>query len=268
MSVLEEKRIAFVGAGLMGGILIERLLETGFPPSQVLACEPRAERRAELAQKWHIAVGDDPRQAAEFADTIVLAVPPKAVRSVLRDMAPWLQAKHIVISVAAAVPLDATEQIAGEGIAVVRLMPNSPSRVGQGMNPVAFGRFVTREAREWVMELLARWGQTLEVPDVLMNLCVGLTGAAPTYIFPIIDALAEAGIAGGLSVEDARHMAAQVVFGSAALVLETGESPANLQALTPLQPLREAEARALFREAVESARAQMDALQAKLSGSA
>lgn len=264
MTALEQKRIAFIGAGLMGGILIERLLETGFPPSHVLACEVRAERRAMLAHAWRIAVSDDLRKAAEFAEAIVLAVPPKAVRNVLRKIAPGLQAKHIVISVAAAVPLDDLEQIAGEGIAVVRVMPNSPSRVGQGMNPVAFGRHVTGEVRAWVMALLACWGQTLEVPDALMNLCVGLTGAAPIYIFPIIDALADAGVAGGLPLEDARRLAAQVVLGSAMFVLETGESPEALKALTPLQPLREAEARAVFHEAVEAARTQMDALQVKL----
>ncbi len=89
---------------------------------------------------------------------------------------------------------------------------------------------------------------------------------AATYIFPIIDALADAGVAGGLALGEARRIAAQVVFGSAAMVLETGEAPASLKALTPLQPLREADAKALFREAVESARTQMDAWQTKLSG--
>jgi len=266
--MLEEKRSAFIGAGLMGGILIERLLDTGFPPAHLLAVEPRDERRAFLAHEWHIAVSDDPRRAPKFADVIILAAPPKAVRDVLRDIAPQLKASHLIISLAAAVPLDALEQIAGEGIAVVRVMPNTPSRVGQGMNPVAFGRFVTSETREWVMQLLAQWGQTIEVPDALMNLCVGLTGAAPTYIFPIIDALAEAGVAGGLSLNDARRIAAQVVMGSAAMVLETNEAPTDLKALTPLQPLREAETKALFREAVESARTQMEAVQAKLSGAA
>jgi pyrroline-5-carboxylate reductase len=265
MSVLNDKRIAFIGAGLMGGVLIERLLDTGFPRTHILAVEPRAERRAYLAHEWHIAVSDGAHRVPEFADAIVLAVPTKAVREVLRDIAPQLRAEHIVISVAAAVPLAALEQIAGEGIGVARVMPNSPSRVGQGMNPVALGRFVTPEAREWVMRLLACWGQTIEVPDALMNLCVGLSGAAPTYIFPIIDALTEAGVAGGLSLTDARHIAAQVVLGSAVMVLETGETPTGLKALTPLQPLREADAKALFRQAVESARAQMDALQAKLS---
>ena len=265
MSGLEETRIAFIGAGLMGGILIERLVKTGRPPARILAVEPSAERRAELERKWGVLIGDDMRRASEFANTLILAVPPKTVRGVLRDLAPLLKPKHIVISLAAAVPLEALEQIAGKGIAVVRVMPNSPSRVGQGMNPVAFGRFVTQEAREWVMALLACWGQTIEVPDVLMNLCVGLSGAAPTYIFPIIDALTEAGVAGGLPLTNARHIASQVVLGSAAMVLETGETPTELKALTPLRPLREADAKALFREAVESAHTQMDTLQAKLS---
>jgi len=102
------------------------------------------------------------------------------------------------------------------------------------------------------------------VPEAQMNLCVGLTAAAPTYIFPVIAALAQAGVEGGLQREVALRLAAGVVRGSGALVLETGQSPAALMALTPLQPLREAEAKDLFAEAVNKASASADALQARL----
>jgi pyrroline-5-carboxylate reductase len=261
---LDGKRIAFIGVGLMGGLLVERLLRTGFTTSQILACEAREARRSEVAQRWEVEITDDPRRAAAFGDAVVIATPPKVVQDVLREIGPHLRPSAVVISVAAAVPLEALEHACGGGVPVVRLMPNSPSRVGEGMNPVAFGRFVTADTRAWVLHLLAHWGDTLEVPDALMNLCVGLAGAAPTYILSVIEALTEAGVAGGLPWTDARRLAAGVVCGSAALVLETGESPEALKGLTPLQPLREAEAKALFREAVETARAQMDALQAKL----
>ena len=102
------------------------------------------------------------------------------------------------------------------------------------------------------------------MPYELMNLYVGLTAAAPTYIFPVIDALAEAGVKGGFPRDVALRLAAGVVRSSGALVLETGQSPKALMALTPFQPLRQAEARALFAEAVETARGKMDALKAKL----
>jgi pyrroline-5-carboxylate reductase len=260
----DGRRIAFIGVGLMGGLLMERLLRTGFTTSQILACEAREARRGEVAQQWEVEVTDDPRRAAAFGDAVLMATPPRAVLGVLREIAAHLRPSAVVISVAAAVPLAALERACGDGVPIVRLMPNSPSRVGEGMNPVAFGRFVTADTRAWVMRLLAHWGDTLEVPDALMNLCVGLAAAAPTYILSVIEALTEAGVAGGLPLNDARRLAAGVVCGSAALVTETGESPEALKALTPLQPLREAEAKALFRDAVEVARAQMDALQARL----
>lgn len=100
--------------------------------------------------------------------------------------------------------------------------------------------------------------------DELMNLCVGLTAAAPTYIFPIIEAMANAAVQGGLPADLALRMAAGVVRGSGALVLQTGKAPAALQALTPLQTMREAEAQVLFAEAVQVAHSKMDALQGKL----
>jgi len=156
------------------------------------------------------------------------------------------------------------EQAVGDGIAVVWALPNSPALIGQGVTPVVYGRTMTPETRALAEELLACWGEAVEVPDELMNLCVGLTAAAPTYIFPVIDALAEAGVKGGFPRDVALRLAAGVVQGSGALVLETGQSPKALKALTPLQPLREAEAKALFAEAVETARGKMDALRAKL----
>jgi pyrroline-5-carboxylate reductase len=264
MTGLRGKRIAIVGVGLMGGLLLDRLLAAGAcSKQQIIACEPRPERREEIAERQGVTVTADNRQAAEV-DVIILAVPPGEVLPVLKELAPLLRPRQLVVSVAAAVPLAAMEQVVGDGVAVVRALPNSPALIGQGITPVAYGRGLTPETRTLVDELLACWGEAVEVPDELMNLCVGLAAAAPTYIFPVIDALAEAGVEGGLPREVALRLASRVVQGSGALVLETGLSPKVLKALTPLQPLREAEAKALFAEAVETARSRMDALQHKL----
>jgi pyrroline-5-carboxylate reductase len=263
MAELRDKRIAIVGVGLMGGLLLDRLLAAGTcSKDQTIACEPRPERREEIAEWQGVTVTADNRQAAE-ADVIILAVPPGEVRPVLKELAALLRPGQLVVSVAAAVPLAAMEQVIG-GVAVVRALPNSPALIGQGVTPVVYGRGLTPEARALADELLACWGEAVEVPDELMNLCVGLAAAAPTYIFPVIDALAEAGVKGGLPREVALRLAGGVVQGSGALVLESGQSPKALMALTPLQPLREAEAKALFAEAVETARSRMDALQSKL----
>lgn len=264
MKELGECRLAVVGVGLLGGLLVDRMLTCGeCVHEQIIACEKDPERRAEIAEWAGVATSDDNLRAAE-ADVIILAVPPGQVIPVLEGLAPRLTSEHLVVSTAAAVPLAAMERVAGEGVPMVRALPNSPALVGQGVTPVCFGRAVTPEARALAERLLACWGEGVEVPEAQMNLCVGLTAAAPTYLFPVIAALAQAGVEGGLPRDVALRLAAGVVRGSGALVLETGQSPAALMALTPLQPLREAEAKALFIEAVKKAAASAEGLQTRL----
>lgn len=264
MKSLDECKLAVVGVGLLGGLLVDRMLTCGkCVHEQIIACEKDPERRAEIAEWAGVTATDDNLRAAE-ADVIILAVPPGQVIPVLEALAPRLTPEHLVVSVAAAVPLAAMERAAGEGVPVVRTLPNSPALIGQGVTPVCYGRAVTPEARALAGQLLACWGEGVEIPEAQMNLCVGLTAAAPTYLFPVIAALAQAGVEGGLEREVALRLAAGVVRGSGALVLETGQSPAALMALTPLQPLREAEAKALFIEAVKKATTSAEGLQARL----
>jgi pyrroline-5-carboxylate reductase len=264
MKALGECRLPVVGVGLLGGLLVDRLLTCGeCVHDQIIACESDPERRAEIAEWAGVAASEDNRRAAE-AGVIILAVPPGQVIPVLEALAPRLTPEHLVVSTAAAVPLAAMERAAGEGVPVVRALPNSPALVGQGMTPVCYGRAVTPGARALAERLLACWGEGVQVPEAQMNLCVGLTAAAPTYFFPVIAALVQAGVAGGLEREAALRLAAGVVRGSGALALETGQSPAALMALTPLQPLREPEAKALFVEAVQNAAASADGLQSRL----
>lgn len=265
MNDLQDCRIAIVGVGLLGGVLLDRLLTCGgCVKEQIIACEPDAARRQEIASRAGVETHAENAAAAQ-ADVIVLAVPPPAVAPVLRELAPHLRPGTLVVSVAAAVPLAAMEAVVPPGVAVVRTLPNTPALVGQSVTPVVYGRTVTPAARARAEALLACWGQAVEVPEAQMNRCVGLTAAAPTYILPVIDALARAGAAGGLPHDVALRLAAATVQGTAALVLETGQPPEVLKALTPLQPLREDTVRQLLAEAVAEAEAKMHRLQAKVT---
>lgn len=259
------KKLAIVGVGLMGSVLLERLLTARFCGQQeVIACDSDAERRKSTAERYGVEVCEQNSRAAE-APTIIVAVPPGQVSAVLKEFAHKLTPRHLLVSVAAAVPISVMESCVGENVPVVRALPNTPSLVGQGITPVSFGSLVTDEARAATYDLLRCWGDVIEVPESAMNLCVGLTAAAPTFIFAVIEALARVGKEGGFDEERALKMSAHVVHGAAALVLESGRSLQALEKLTPLHTLRKTEAMVLFSEAVETARSRMERLQEKLS---
>jgi len=155
MKALAECQVSIVGVGLLGGLLAERLLACWkCVHGQIIACESNPERRAEVAEWAGVTATGDNLRAVE-ADVIILAVPPGQVIPVLEALAPRLTPEHLVVSTAAAVPLGAMEQAAGEGIPVVRTLPNSPALVGQGVTPICYGRAVTPEARALAERLLA-----------------------------------------------------------------------------------------------------------------
>ena len=154
-----------------------------------------------------------------------------------------------------------------EGVMVARVMPNAPSLVGQGMNPVAFGASVTPEARALIEAVLTTLGDTIEVRDEQMNWCVGLTGAAMRSVLPVLEGMTQAGVEAGLSAAEARRVAAQLMAGTAAVALQTGLSFEEIKALTPMQTIDEMQVAELFVEAARNARVKIDQLQQKLADS-
>jgi pyrroline-5-carboxylate reductase len=186
------------------------------------------------------------------------------VPQILEAIADRLRPGQVVVSFAAAMPLARLEAIVPEGVAVARVMPNAPSLVGQGMNPVAFGRTITPEARALIEAVLATLGDTIEVRDEQMNWCVGLTGAAMRSVLPVLEGMTQAGLEAGLAAAEARRVAAQVMLGTAALVLETGLSFEEIKALTPMQTVDKTRLSQLFLEAAQGAKAKVDRLQQKL----
>ena len=264
MQALRGKRIAFVGVGLMGGILLERLLDArACEPHQVIVCDPSDSRRAELEERYGVsAVADNGRAA--LADILILSVPPAAVLPVLGEIAHQLAPGQLLISTAAAVPLSALEGTAGPGVAVVRALPNPPSLVGAGVMLVVRGRSVTGAVRALADAILSCWGEAVEIPEDVINVCAAVTTAMPAYVESAILALTDAGVRAGLARHVALRVAANTVQGSAALVLRSERPPRVVADATPLQPVRAQRMQSLILEAVDVARARMDALQASL----
>ena len=148
---------------------------------------------------------------------------------------------------------------------VVRVNPNSPTRVGAGFNPVTYGSAVTSEARALVARFLVVLGETVEIDDAQMNLYTALTAVGPTYFLPVLDAMITAGLEGGLSREAAVAAATATARGTAVLAAERAENPEQLKLYTGLRPLRDSEVRDIVKQAITEAGVRMTALQQKIA---
>jgi pyrroline-5-carboxylate reductase len=170
----------------------------------------------------------------------------------------------VLISFAAGVPLAKIEALLPAGAQVARVMPNAPSLIGQGMNPVAYGDSLTPKSRELVETVLSVLGATIVVRDEQMNWCVGLTGAAMRSVLPVLEGMTQAGAEAGFTESEARQMAAQVLLGTTGLVLHTNLTFEQIKALTPMQTVDEAALAQLFLEAARAAKEKTEAAQRKL----
>jgi pyrroline-5-carboxylate reductase len=170
----------------------------------------------------------------------------------------------MILSLAAAVSTELMEEAIGKPVPVVRLIPNTPSWIGRGMNPYCLGNHVGPAEADEARELLRVFGKTEEIPEEQMAVATALTAVGPTYVFPVIAALADAAIAHGLPPNIALPAACQVVDGAAALVAKTERSPNSLSLMISTRTLDEAAARKLFMQAVEDAYAKILETEAKV----
>lgn len=264
MNALLGKRIAVIGAGNIGRILLERLTFGGMPIEKMILCDVdtvRAERASRRFGPRNCSLTDE---ALYTSDIYLLATSPKAILEVLKTIGERLSSGQVVVSFASAIPMSRLEALVPPGVSVVRVMPNAPSLVGKGMNPVAYGSSVSPEARRLVKTILQTLGRTTEIQDEQMNWCVGLTGAAMRSLLPALEGMTQAGVEAGFVEEDARSMAAQVMFGTAALVINRNLPFDEIKSLTPMETVDEAALWQLFADAARTAKEKTDRLQEKL----
>jgi pyrroline-5-carboxylate reductase len=222
--------LAVIGAGKMGGILIDGFLRHNLlPPQNILATVQHDATDRKNAPHSSVSLGTDNRAAARAADLILLCVKPQVVGQVLEEIQPDLSEQKLVISIAAAVPTEYIEKRLEARVPVIRAMPNTPSMVGEGITALAKGSFVTEEHLEVARALFSAVGKTVVVDEKHMDAVTGLSGSGPAFIYIILESLAEGGVKMGLSRELATLLAAQTPLGAAKVVLETGHHPALLK---------------------------------------
>lgn len=227
---LTSTRVAVLGAGKMGGILLQGFLEQRlFPPENLRATVRHAERAQAVGAQLPIATGTDNAAAVRQSDVVLICVKPQAVREVLEEIRPELGPGKLVLSVAASMPIASIEKLAGAQVPVIRAMPNTPSVVRCGMTALARGKFVAEGHLETAQTLFAAVGRTIVLDEKLMDAVTGLSASGPAFLYVILESLAEGGVKVGLPRDVATLLAAQTALGAATVVLETGAHPALLK---------------------------------------
>jgi pyrroline-5-carboxylate reductase len=227
---LAEKRVAVLGAGKMGGILVKAFLEKKLlSPALTTATVQHEERASALSKKIGIPVGTDNAAAAKNADIVFICVKPQAVAGVVEEIRSSARPEQLVISVAASVPTSQIENALGSKAPVVRAMPNTPCSIGLGMTALCKGQHAGTRELEIASALFAVVGRTVVVDEKHMDAVTGLSASGPAYIYIILESLAEAGVKVGLPRDVATLLAAQTTLGAAGVVLETGDHPALLK---------------------------------------
>jgi pyrroline-5-carboxylate reductase len=227
---LRQSTVAIIGAGRMGGAILDALIASaGIPAERLRITVKHREHAHQLSDRLKLTVETDNAAAVRGASLVLICVKPQHVADVVKSIAPNLSPDALVISIATSVTTSEIEAALGSEVAVIRAMPNTPCRVGQGMTALCRGRHSTDASIAEAAALFSLMGKTTEVDEAWMNSVTSLSASGPAFIYVIIEALAEGGVRTGLPRELATLLAAQATLGAAAMVLDSGLHPALLK---------------------------------------
>jgi pyrroline-5-carboxylate reductase len=227
---LAGKKVAFLGAGKMGGIILQALLNHGLlSVKSTSATVAHADRAKALSKKLKVKVGTSNVDAAKDADIILIGVKPQVVEEVIREISSQMTPKQLIISVAASVPTSMIEKNLPSNVPVVRAMPNTPCLLGAGMTAISKGKYANADHIATTTHIFDVVGRTVVLDEKHMDAVTALSASGPAYIYIILESLAEAGVKVGLPRDTATLLAAQTALGASRVVLETGDHPALLK---------------------------------------
>ena len=225
------KNLGFIGAGRMATALARGCAAANLVAAEgVLASDPHEESRTKFAEQLSGArVTAENAAVLRECDTIVLAVKPQMMDQVLAEIQPHVEPRHLLVSIAAGVTLERLARQLPAKTRIIRVMPNTPCLIALGASAFALAPSATADDAATVEQLLNSVGKSYEVEEPLLDAVTGLSGSGPAFIYTVIEAMAAGGVAGGLSPELALELAAQTATGAAAMVTQTGLSPAELR---------------------------------------
>ncbi len=272
---MKDRTLGFLGAGNMAGALIKGLLHAKVsPPTKIVVSDVKGARLDEMGKTHGIRTTLDNHLLVRECDVLVIAVKPQVVDKVLAEIGAEVKPGQLVISVAAGVPIAAIEARLPVGSKVVRAMPNTPATALAGATAISGGEHANAADMAVARALFEAVGRVVILDESLLDAVTGLSGSGPAYVMLIIEALADGGVKVGLHRDVALLLAAQTVYGSAKLLLDTGEHPGRLKdmvtspggtAIVGLHTLESGALRKTLIDAVEAATNRSATLGAEMS---
>lgn len=223
-------KLAFIGGGTMAEAILRGVLDAQVAaPTDVAIGEPRPERRQFLSSEFGVQAHQGNLDAAKEADLLILAIKPQDLPVIFQELGERLRPEQAVLSIIAGAKMSTLSKgFSHESI--IRVMPNTPAQIGQGMSMWTCSRQVSEQQRDFTRSIVSTVGKEIYVDDEkYMDMATALSASGPAYVFMIIEALIDAGVYVGLPRDMARTMALQTVYGSTQLVMETGRHPADLK---------------------------------------
>jgi pyrroline-5-carboxylate reductase len=260
---VDGRRIAILGAGQIGEALLSGLLSSGWRTAEELSASTRREERVdELRGRHGVFVTKSNAEAASGAGLVVIAVKPQDIETLLGEVGPVIQPEQTVLSVAAAIPTALIERHLGDGVPVVRAMPNTPAVVHEGMAGVCAGSHAGEEHLQLAEDALRHLGAVVRVSEPYMDAVTAVSGSGPAYFALLAEAMIEAGILLGLSREVSTQLVVQTMLGTAKQLRDLGLHPVELRemvtspggtTIAAIRELEQAGVRAAFLNAIQAA---------------
>lgn len=223
-------KIGFIGCGNMASAIISGILKKGlFTKEEILVSNRTQEGKERSEKKLGVEATLDNCRVVREASVVVLAVKPQFCKEVIEEVREEVRDDQLFISIAAGKSLEWLEKALGGAHRIIRLMPNTPAMVGEGMTSISPNERATETDVELVKRITESFGKSEIVPERLIDPVMSLSGSSPAYVYMLIEAMADAGVADGMPRRQAYQFAAQAVLGSAKMVLETGMHPGELK---------------------------------------
>lgn len=223
------KKIGFIGCGKMASAIIRGILSSKFmKPSDIMASEVMEEIASIQRKTLGIDVITNNTEVAKKSDVIFLATKPQYIKQVLEEISSEINSKKLIVSIAAGVSTNTIEEVLRENIPVIRVMPNAPAVILEGMSGISTGRYATEEHTEFVQQLLSNIGKCIVVSEDKIDVLTAISGSGPAFFYQMINEMAKAGDKLGLDYKNSLLLAAQTAIGSAKIMLESDLSAEEL----------------------------------------